>query len=53
MVAISLRSDQGYRDYHSRLVQSIRWLRSSSLKNGTAVVRRQARSDLGRSTLES
>jgi hypothetical protein len=33
--------------------QWIRWLRSSSLKNGTAVVRRQARSDLGRSTLES
>lgn len=31
----------------------IRWQRSSSLKNGTAVVRRQARSDLGRSTLES
>ncbi|GAU25682.1 hypothetical protein TSUD_266090 [Trifolium subterraneum] len=28
-------------------------LRSSSLKNGTAVVRRQARSDLGCSTLES
>lgn len=35
------------------LVQWIRWQRSSSLKNGTAVVRRQARSDLGRSTLES
>jgi hypothetical protein len=31
----------------------IRWLRSSSLKNGTALVHRQARSDLGCSTLES
>ncbi|KAJ4972269.1 hypothetical protein NE237_005368 [Protea cynaroides] len=52
-VCLLLQKSASTRSDSLTLVQWIRWLRSSSLKNGTAVVRRQARSDLGRSTLES